>query len=111
METYNIFDKECEYYLADDILKNHMEFKKGIKNTRTLVLCSRYTDQLTNHWIYARLNKRTNIWIESDGNAKSADKVFIEKDIIDNILNNTQPVRPTSTSSSVVRASDIRSVL
>ena len=76
MEETNINNKT--YINADYFIKNTNNYAKGYRSTRELVKKKNIED-----FIY--LKKKDDIWIESSGKSIKYDKVFINKDYINNI--------------------------
>ncbi len=73
MKSYNISKKN--YYLADDLMSIYPLFFKGCKNSKSIITKK---DRLPNNkYIFAR--KINDEWIESEGNSKKFDKLFIYK--------------------------------
>ena len=73
MKSYNIGKKN--YYLADDLMMTYPSFFKGCKNSKSIITKK---DRLPkNKYIFAR--KINDEWIESEGNSKKFDKLFIYK--------------------------------
>ncbi|XWV26726.1 hypothetical protein QJ857_gp0329 [Tupanvirus soda lake] len=73
MKSYYISKRN--YYLADDLMSNYPSFFRGCKNSRSIT--TRKDKLPKDKYIYAR--NVSNKWLESDGNSKKFDKLFISK--------------------------------
>jgi len=82
MESITI--NATEYYLVSELKKSSPQLFRGTRTNNELI--NKYKLTLNENYIYARLNKLTNEWAQSDKRGKALDKLFLLKDWVESTL-------------------------
>jgi len=69
-----------QYYDCNEVINNAPIFCKGIRNGREFIKKKNVDEK---NYIFARKNKKDNIWEESDGKSIKMDKVLLKKSYVD----------------------------